>query len=330
MKRAILPVIFLLIMASCDKTIDIEPFTPAFEVYALFPASGFGDRSYMDLVYEGIEKAAVDQEFKINYVVPESTDAGIEWIAGIPELKPDYGESALIIIAGREYTRSVDSLNGNYGKHKIFMLKGGIREQDGLATHDYRAYAPSYLAGYLSASLVKNCRAVIIGPFEAPFLSEHQLGFRQGVEDAGGTVSPAVYLSTGFEGFDMIDSAYSVAGSLIRNHDLIYALASGSNIGIIDAVRNYPEKRYVVGIDSDQSWMGLKVVAGSVIFRIDDDIREGINNFAAGKFISGHIIRTLEDGRSGFLINPRVLGTAPIPQSLIETAIRKEKELIPE
>lgn len=327
MKRVILPVILSLFLASCDKTGEIEPFNPVFEVYALFPSSGFGDRSYMDLVYEGIEEAALDQEFKINYVIPESTEDGIEWIAGIAELKPDYGDSALIIIAGRQFTQAVDSLNGNYGKHKVFMLDAGIMEQEGLAMHTFRAYAPSYLAGFLSASLIKNCRAVMIGPFDAPFLSENQLGFRQGVEDAGGTVSPTVFLSTGFEGFNMIDSAYRTALSLTGNHDLIYALASGSNIGIIDAVRNFPEKRYVVGIDSDQSWMGLKVVTGSVVCRIEEDIRDGISSFASGKFLSGHVIRSLEDGRSDFIINTRVLGTAPVPQSLIDTAIRKEKGL---
>jgi basic membrane lipoprotein Med (substrate-binding protein (PBP1-ABC) superfamily) len=329
MKRVTLPLLLLFFMVACDKTGDIEPFAPAFEVYALFPPSGFGDRSYMDLVYEGIETAASDQEFTINYIIPESTGAGMEWIAGIPGLKPDHGESALIIVAGREYSPSVDSLNGSFGRHKVFLLDGGLRPQEGLATHSYRSYAPSYLAGYLSASLVKNCRAVMIGPFDAPFLSENQLGFRQGVEDAGGSVSPTVYLSSGFEGFDMIDSAYRTSQALAGSHDLIFALASGSNIGVIDALRNYPEKRYVVGIDADQSWMGLKVVTGSVVSRIDEDIREGISSFAAGSFVSGHFVRSMEDGRSDFIINTRVLGTAPVPQSLIDTAIRKEKGLFP-
>ena len=117
------------------------------------------------------------------------------------------------------------------------------------------------------------------------------------------------------------------AESLIENHDLIYGLCSGSNIGIIDAARNYPGQRYVVGLDSDQSWRGLKVVTGSVVYKREDDIREGIGNFAAGKFISGHFIRTLENGRCDFVINPRVLGSAPIPKTLIDTAIRKEKDL---
>lgn len=327
MRRIILPLILLLFLISCDKTSDIEPFNPAFEVYALFPFSGFGDRSYMDRIYQGIEEAALDHEFKINYVVPETTEAGIKWIEGISQLRAEYGESALIIIAGNEYVQAVDSLDGNYGKHKVIMVTGGIREQDGLATYTYRTYAPSYLAGYLSASLVKNCRAAMIGPFDADFLLENQLGFRQGVEDAGGTVSPTVFLSTGYDGFNMIDSAYRTAASLLENHDLIYALSSGANIGIIDAVRNYPDKRYVVGLDSDQSWMGLKVVTGSVVFKREEDVREGIDNFAAGKFISGHFIRTLENTRCEFVTNPRIMGTAPIPQSLIDTAIRKEKEL---
>ena len=325
MKKVLLSLTLLLFLVSCKKIEPVVPFKPFFEVYALFPASGFGDRGFMDLVYQGIEEASLVNDFRINYIVPESTEAGIEWISKIAALKSYYRSSALIIISGGEYGPAINALNGSYGPHKILYLDTGVLEQEGLATLTYRAYAPSYLAGYLSASQVKNCRAVMIEPFDSPYLKDHQAGFSDGVKDAGGTVSPTVFLSTGYDGYEMIDSAYVLTGSLLKDHELIYAMTSGSNIGIINAVRGFPEKRYVVGVDSDQSWMGLSVVTGSVVFRIEEDVKDFISLFAEGNFFSGLHQRTLADGRTEFLINTRVLGIAPIPQSQINIAIKKER-----
>ena len=106
---------------------------------------------------------------------------------------------------------------------------------------------------------------------------------------------------------------------------MIFALATASNIGIINAARNYKGKRYVVGIDADQSWMGLTVVTASVVSLFEKDIYETIDQFSTGSFVLGSFTKTMADGRTEFLMNKQVMGSAVIPQSLVDIAVQKEK-----
>jgi len=322
---SIILLMLLLLLNSCQEE-EFELFTPNKVVNVLLPAEGLGDRSFIDVVYKGVEEATKDFDFRVNYIIPESLEMGEEWITNIPLLPGNPESSSLIIIAGGQFVNAINALNGNFGGHKVLLLAGTTEPHSGLASIVYRSYAPSYIGGYLSAKLVQGCRAIAIAGFDAPFLTEYQSGFKQGVLDAGGTVSHTQFLSSGFEGFDMSDSAYVLTESLLPDHDLIFALATGSNLGIINAARNYKQKRYVIGVDADQSWMGLTVVTGSVVTLFEKDIYEYISSYSEGMFKSGCFTMSMEDHKTEFLINKIVLGNAAIPQSLIDTAVKKEKE----
>ena len=302
-------------------------FDPDFEVYALLPAEGLGDRSFVDVVYEGIEVAKKDFNFRIQYIIPDSVAAGEDWIAEIPEMTSAL--PVLVIIAGNQYRNAVNRLKGSFGKCKILLLAVAADEFDGLASIDHRVYAPSYLGGYLSAGLVPGCRAVVVQGFDAAFLREYRDGFEQGVIDAGGSVKTPVFIASGFEGFSMSDSAYRLTLRLLPENDLIFALGDGSNFGIINAARDYYQPRFVIGVDADQSWMGLSVVTGSVIILYGLEIYEYIRAFSSGRFLPGHFTRSMADGNTSFLINKLVLSGITIPETLINTAIEKERSYIP-
>jgi basic membrane lipoprotein Med (substrate-binding protein (PBP1-ABC) superfamily) len=322
----LISIAFTLLLVSCNKEDASDWLTTEFEVNVLLPTEGLGDRSFVDVVYEGVEEATKDLNFSVNYIVPENFEKGEAWIKNIPLLRSKTGSASLIIIAGNQFANAVNALCGNYGKHKVLLLSSSVYPRDGLASIVYRSYAPSYIGGYLSAKLVPACRAIVIAAFNASFLTEYQAGFKQGVLDAGGTVSPTRFLSSGFEGFNMVGPAYSLADSLLASHDLIFALATGSNLGIINAVRNYKQKRYAIGVDDDQSWMGLTVVTGSVITLVQKDIYEYISQYSHGDFKSGNFTISMEDLKTQFLINKNILGSTVVPASLIDAAIKKEKE----
>jgi basic membrane protein A len=328
-KLKIVLLLFLLILTNCKKESDFEIFNPDFEVFVLLPAEGLGDRSFVDIVYEGVETALIDFNFKVDYIIPENLEKANEWIKNLPQLEGTSNLPTLVIIAGAQYVDYFKALKGDFGTHKVLFINGSFKdeEKEGLASITYHTYAPSYIGGYLSAQLKPGCRALVIEGFDAPFFSEYVMGFKQGVIDAGGIVNDPVFLSTDFSGFAMPDSAYRLTTNLLSENDLVFAMSAGSNLGIINAARDYTQQRYVIGIDSDQSWMGLSVVTGSVIMLLGLDIYEYIDQFSHGNFDSGNYIRTMEDGKTSFLINNLVLGGGGIPDELLKTAIEKEKQI---
>ncbi len=321
-------VLIILFFSACKKEPVIQIYKPDFEVFVLLPVEGLGDRSFVDITYEGVETAFIDFKFRVNYIVPKNLDEAKSWINALADLERTDGLNTLVIIAGNQYENSLKALNGHFGSHKILFINGSFDENEGLASVTYQTFAPSYIGGYLSAQLKPNCRAMVIAGFDAPFYKDFDQGFKQGVIDAGGSIHESAYISNDFSGFAMADSAYRLTEQLLSENDLIFALACGSNMGIINAARNYSEQRYVIGLDSDQSWMGLNVVTGSVISLIGDDIYNYIEAFSHGTFESGDFIRTMEDGATTFLINEIVMGDAGIPENLIQRSIQKEKEYL--
>lgn len=325
--RIYISLLLAIFLTACNKDSTFDIFDPDFEVFVLLPSEGLGDRSFADVIYEGVETTSEDFNFSINYIIPESLMKGEEWISNIPQLKGDLNIPPLIIVAGSQFIAAVDRLSGDYGESKVLLLGGNTTEYEGLASVIYRTYAASYIGGYLSAQKITNCRAISIAGFDATFLTEYQQGFEQGVIDAGGTINETVFLSSGLSGFEIPDTAYILTNSLLPDNDLIFALSSGSNLGIINAARNFSEQRYVIGTDADQSWMGLTVVTGSVVKLFGLDIYNYIDEFSQGSFESGNFIRSMKDRESAFLINNLVLGNIEIPEDLLKTAIEKENLL---
>lgn len=326
--KAYLILLLVFLSTACSKEFIIESCESEFEVFVLLPAEGLGDRSFVDIVYEGVETAFVDFNFRVNYIIPEDLEEADVWIKNLPNLEGSSGLNTLVIIAGNQYENSFKALNGHFGSHKTLFINGSFDEIEGLASTTYRTYAPSYIGGYLSAQLKPNCRAMVVAGFDAPFYMDFEQGFKQGVIDAGGSIHESAYISDDFSGFAMADSAYRLTEKLLPENDLIFALACGSNMGIINAARNYSEQRYVIGLDSDQSWMGMNVVSGSVMTLLGVDIYDYIQQFSLGNFESGNFVRTMEDGATSFFINEIVMGGGGIPENLIQIAIQKEKQYL--
>lgn len=324
-KRIFILTLLSVILFGCNNEFMEEIFHPKFEVFVVLPAEGLGDRSFVDAIYEGVESAKEDFDFSVSYIIPEDIVAGEKWIKQIPLMEGKLKKESLIIIAGSQFKEAINELQGNVGTHKILFLGGIASENEAIASVVYKTYAPSYIGGYLSAQLVPNCRARVIAGFDASFLREYQVGFEQGVIDAGGITDSPAFVSDGFKGFEMPDSAYQITRKLLPENNLILALAAGSNFGIINAARSYREQRYVIGVDADQSWMGLKVVTGSIVKLFREDIRDYIDGFSKGNFIDGSFYRSMEENKAAFLMNTVVMGSQTVSPSLLQLAIAKEK-----
>jgi len=318
--------IFMVMVTACHKE-EITPaegmdFHPLFKVNVLLPSEGLGDRSFVDEVYEGVELAAQEIRFEVNYIIPESIESGSFWLSAYINSSDN---PSMIIVAGNQYADAVNTLEGNFNGHKILLLEGIGTEYNGLASVFYHTWAPSYIAGYLSAQLTEHCRAASICGFNASFLYQYIDGFEAGVADAGGSTGGRYYLSNDFSGFEMPDTAYALTAQLTDDFDLFYGLATGSNFGIINALRDCAMQKYAIGINSDQSWMGYHVVTGSVVNQFGGVILDYIRQFQTDQFQSGSYYLSLEGGYTEFVLNTYVLSQGP-DTALINTAILKEKE----
>ena len=85
--------------------------------------------------------------------------------------------------------------------------------------------------------------------------------------------------------------------------DVIYTVAGHSGIGTITEAKKFPG-RYIIGVDSDQTSLGSRVVLASAVKRIDRAVYTGIHDFVNGTFTGGEQTVGLREGMTGLTFNP--------------------------
>jgi len=270
------------------------------QVNVMYPFAGLGDRSFADMVYAGIVQAGTEVDLTEEQGVPSDVDNAKQifkaWTA-TPAKSPD-----LIILVGFNYAQLVAESLCDFGGSDVVLLDSSVSECPHLAYYVYRTFSPSFLAGVASMQVSQRHTAAVIGGMSAATVNEFVRGFQAGVEYAGGTITAVEYLSDTEAGFSDPDKAAEVANRLYESADVIFPVAGGSGQGVF-TVAGEAEGRYVIGVDSDQSWINRGVVIGSVVKGLDASVVESVLAVDSQKFVAGGHVLGMAEGGTDFLIN---------------------------
>jgi len=291
-----LHVIYAVLLVSCGGAGSlVEP-----QVKIMFPSGGLGDRSFSDMVYTGVVRAEQSVSFeKVQFVPADVADADNtinQWFSEAP------GNPELIITIGQLYTGTLKSVGCPVGKRYLLHLDDTLPECPNTISVNYRTYAPSFLSGVASMAVSKRKTAAIIAGMNLPTVNEFIRGFIAGVEYAGGTVVSTEYLAADETGFNMFDKAKERAENLFLAADVVFPVAGASGLGVFEAAKAGVE-RYTIGVDSDQAWVGRKVIIGSDVKRLDKSTEDAIMSFLSGNFIGVALTPGLDDSGTEFTAN---------------------------
>ena len=282
-------------------------------VKIIYSPDGQGDRSFNDSAYGGLLEYKIKYNFDMVEYTPQTIeDAELkfnEWINA--SLSKNTEE--LIIILGSLYDDFINKENCDFGLRKVLNLDSFPNECPNLVSIRYEVFTPSFLAGVASMVVSKNKKAAIIAGMEMEAVEEFIKGYKAGVIYAGGEVTETVYLSKTADGFNMPDEAKVKAKQMFEDVDVIFPVAGGSSLGVVDAAKELDKDRslndeetekFTIGVDSDQSIRGTEVVIGSVLKRLDNSVKNVIKNLLNKEFVSGNYVYGFEENYTEFYINP--------------------------
>jgi basic membrane protein A len=136
------------------------------------------------------------------------------------------------------------------------------------------------------------------------------------------------YVGESFEGFGMPGRAGALTQELrAGNVDVILMIAGSSNTGIVDAARETGDI-YLIGEDTDQSYLAPALVAASVVKQIDAIVYHAVENEMHGRFTPGREVWTLENGGTGLFVSPRFEEYAGLAADWHERAIAAENDYL--
>ena len=273
-------------------------------VVAIIYGSEKGDLSYTDSASRGL----TDAQKTLNFIPVEYTPRNYHDITGL--LNGSAGPAApakpgLVVTVGFQYAGETKQLAAENPKVKFLAIDQTGIGSDNLRALEITSYGDSYLAGVLAANASKTHKVGIILGMPTTLLEGFRQGFTDGVRAADQNVTiGSAYVQDTVDGFSDPVHAGEIASGMYNNGtDVIYAVAGYSGTGIIDEAKKGPG-RYVIGVDSDQTYLGPSVVLASAMKRVDVAVRSGIDTFMSGSFTGGEQAVGLKEGMTELVFNP--------------------------
>jgi len=239
---------------------------------------GVGDMGFNDLQYNGLIKASKDFNIDIAYKVPESnTEDAMEKI--IQELINE--KCNLIFVAGFlavNPTYKLAELNKNI---HFVVLDNSMDIKDNISSVIYAQHEGSFIVGYLAAEVSKTKKIGFIGGVDIPVIKAFETGFKEGIAYSGEKIDLSIEFCSrlpDFSGFDAAETGNRIANEMYQSGiDVIYAVAGATVPGIIESAKS--NKKFVIGVDSNQDSLAEGYVLTSMMKRLDNSVYDLIKLF---------------------------------------------------
>lgn len=241
--------------------------------------SGLGDKSFNDMMHEGMEKA--------------KKDLGIAYVVIQPRSVSEF-QSALARAAGQGFDIIIGSSFDMIGPMKE-VAKAFPNQKFGLVDVGPEPIAPnvvssvtkdwegSFLVGYIAAKTTKTGTIGFVGGKDIPIIHRFFVGYYYGAKMA----NPKVNVLESYTGsFTDPAGGKEYTLSLInQKSDINFAVAGATSAGVIDAAKS--TNTFAIGVDSNQNYMAPGHVLTSMVKRVDTQAYDMIKSVADGKFQGG-------------------------------------------
>ncbi len=318
MKQIIL--VFTTVFIFAGHTSFAQTFTVGFAT----GEAGLTGHGFADMTYSGLVKARQKYGIRLVIEVPGEGDSAFDdSLRRLIAKQPD-----IIVANGSEYFNFVKKYAAQYPKQR-FLINGPPTEGfPNVISIVYAQHEGSFLAGVLAGLMTKTHAVGFVGGVDINTIHQFRIGYREGVRHA----NPAVkiletFIAKGkdFSGFNNPDRGKKLAlEQYQQGADIIFAVAGTSSNGVIHAAQQ--QKKFAIGVDSDQDGMAKGYVLTSMMKRLDLTAFQEISKMIEGKFQPGIKIYGLKEG--GVSLSPMKYTKHLIPEHILQKLRDVEKKII--
>lgn len=284
-------------------------------VALIIAQGGLGDQAYNDLGYAGLKRAARDFN-SVNARPIQSPDivsqgatvlraAGMAGFSEVIDLEYSTADALTKVAPQFPHTQYAIVNTVVKGANVTSVL---FDEQDG-----------SYLAGALAALVSKNAAIPgirghktigVIGGTKSAGIDKFTVGYIQGAH----AIDPGVKVLTAYSGgFGDPAKGKALATTMFgQGADIIYQVAGGTGVGVIQAAKD--SGRYAIGVDSDQDFLAKGHVLTSMVKHTDVAVYDLVKMQVTGTMHGG---RTLYFGltNGGINLSPMTYTRTLVPSA---------------
>ena len=266
--------------------------------------SGLGDRSFNDMMNEGMKKAQT--ELGVDYVVIQPRS--------ISEFQSSLARAAgqgfdLIVGSSFDMIKPMQTVAKGFPNQKFGLLDVGPDPiAPNVASTVTKDWEGSFLVGAIAAKVTKTGTIGFVGGKDIPIIHRFYIGYYYGAKMA----DPKVNVLESYSGTFTDPAAgkeYTLA-LINQKSDINFAVAGATSAGVIDAAKS--TNTFAIGVDSDQNYLAPGHVLTSMVKRVDTQAYDMIKSVTDGTFKGGSVtFYGLKEGGVGFAMDEYNKGLIP-------------------
>ena len=248
---------------------------------------GLGDKSFNDSAYRGIEWAETD--FNIEHTELEPEEGGDLEVSLRNLAMMDHD---LIIGVGFSFDDAISTVADEFPNTKFSIVDGYIPDKSNVVSLSFKENEGSFLVGMIAGlKAIDDVKDTVgfVGGMDIPIIHKFEAGYIAGVH----YVYPECEILSSYVG-SFIDPAQGRESALSQYDDgawVIFHASGRSGEGVFEA--GIERKRYVIGVDSNQNYMGYIEETGenfgltSMLKQVDLSVYLTIKSVIEGTFVGG-------------------------------------------
>ncbi len=284
-----------------------------------------GDFGFTDQAYHGILRARDDFNLTVHEIFTGDTNEEPD-----PVWNPVTGKKAgAVLMLGSYMAGYAERVKRQYPDIPVMVIDADPVSLPGIKTASFSMYGASYLAGRLAADQTKTGQIAVIAGRKAQVIDSFTDGFVRGAADEDPMVLVNItYIADDNSGYQQPEKGAAIAEDMYQNGtDIIFTVAGESGLGAISAAKGVPDLK-IIGVDSDQSYLGPGVVIASVVKNLDSVVYHELSEALSGRFTHGLVVYNLSTDGASVAINPRFRDLSGIIENRMEEAVKKETSVI--
>jgi len=271
-----------LIVAIIASSIGSAWAASGIKVAMITSESGLGDRSFNDMMYQGMQRAEKELGVKVNVIQPKSISEFKSTLARAAELGFD-----IIIGSSFDMIKPMQEVAAQYPKQKFGLVDVGADPiAPNVVSSVTKDWEGSFLVGIIAAKTTKTGVIGFVGGKDIPIIHRFYLGYYYGAK----IVNPNIQVLESYSGTFTDPAAgkeYTLA-LVNKKSDINFAVAGATSAGVIDAAKQ--TKTFAIGVDSNQNYLAPGFVLTSMVKRVDNQAYDMIKSVVDGKFKGGVVL----------------------------------------
>ena len=283
-----------------------------FKVGLVTDVGGINDRSFNQMAYEGLQRAAKELGVTVNVIQSKKMEDYVPNLTNFAQ--QGYN---LVIAVGFMMHDAVEEVSQKFPDTKFLIIDSEVTDRPNVSSAMFKEEQVGYLVGAMAGLMekekvgkVKGTNTIgVVGGMQIPPVDRFIAGYQQGAKAVNPDIKILINYTNKFD--DPATGKQMALTQISQGAEIIFQVAGGTGEGVIKAAQE--KNVYAIGVDADQSYLAPDHVLTSAVKRVDVATYNVIKDTLNGNFKSGIVYFDLKNDGVGIgKVNKDV------PQSIID------------